>query len=144
LPRRARAWTLLAIGLFGSLLILADVVYYRFFGDVISTPALLGAHQTGHVWGSIRSLFTPGLLWLIADAPFALWLTMRLWLLRTAEASPRRRALGALAVLTVVAVLGAAIGVPRALASASFDQMFRNRAVVEQLGPFGYHAFDTW
>jgi len=25
-----------------------------------------------------------------------------------------------------------------------FDQMFRNRAVMEQLGPFGYHAYDAW
>ena len=56
---------------FCSTLILADVVYYRFFGDVLSAPAMLAAHQTGHVWGSVGSLFTPGLLWLIIDWPFA-------------------------------------------------------------------------
>ena len=78
LPRRVRPWVLLAIGIFGSLLILADVVYYRFFGDVLSTPAMLAAHQTGHVWGSIGSLFTPGLLWLIVDWPFAVWLAVRM------------------------------------------------------------------
>ena len=52
-------FVLLAVGVFCSLLILADVVYYRFFGDVLSTPALLAAHQTGHVWGSVGSLFKP-------------------------------------------------------------------------------------
>jgi len=50
LPRRVRPWALLALGIFCSLLILADVVYYRFFGDVLSTAALLAAGQTGHVW----------------------------------------------------------------------------------------------
>ena len=30
------------------------------------------ARQTGHVWGSIGSLFTPRLLWLVLDLPFAL------------------------------------------------------------------------
>ena len=78
LPRRLRPWALLAVGIFCSLLILADVVYYRFFGDVLSTPAMLAARQTGHVWGSIGSLFTPGLLWLVVDWPFACWLVVRL------------------------------------------------------------------
>src|SRR5262249_31598437 len=73
LTRRLRVWTLVAIGLFASLVLLADVVYYRFFGDIVSAPALLGAHQTGRVWGSIRSLMSPGLLWLVADWPFAVW-----------------------------------------------------------------------
>src|SRR5262249_28623790 len=77
LPQRIRPWALAAVGLFASLLLLADVVYYRFFGDVVSTPALLAARQTGHVWGSVGSLFTPGLLWLVADWPFAVWLAAR-------------------------------------------------------------------
>jgi phosphoglycerol transferase MdoB-like AlkP superfamily enzyme len=143
LPRRVRAWTLLAIGIVASLLILADVVYYRFFGDVLSAPALLGAHQTGHVWGSIRSLLTPGLLWLIADWPFAVWLTTRLSRMRTPDAS-RRRGVEAFAIVAALAAVGIAVGAPRALAAAPLDQMFRNRAVVEQLGPFGYHAYDAW
>src|SRR5439155_147638 len=32
----------------------------------------------------------------------------------------------------------------RVRASSQLDQMFRNRAVAEQLGPFGYHAYDAW
>ena len=78
LPRRVRPWVLLAVGIFCSLLILADIVYYRFFGDVLSTPALLAVHQTGHVWGSVGSLFTPGLVWLLVDWPFAFWLAVRM------------------------------------------------------------------
>ncbi len=41
-------------------------------------------------------------------------------------------------------VSGAVLSVPRVLASTPLDQMFRARAVVEQLGPFGYHAYDAW
>ena len=143
-PRRVRAWLLLALGIFGSLVILADVVYYRFFGDVLSTPALLGVHQTGHVWGSIRSLSTPGLVWLIADWPFAVWLTIRLSRLKQPSAPFRRRALVAAATLVILAASGSVLSVRRAIASTPLDQMFRDRAVVEQLGPFGFHAYDTW
>ena len=51
LPRRLRPFVLLCAGFFASLVLLADVVYYRFFDDVWSTPALLAARQMGHVWG---------------------------------------------------------------------------------------------
>ena len=145
LPRRARPWALLAAGIFCSLLILGDVFYYRFFGDVLSTPAMLAAHQTGRVWGSVGRLFTPGLLWLLIDWPFAIWLVARMSR-RPDPASPSRaRVLAAAAVaLAGLAVSGAIVSAPRVLASTPLDQMFRARSVVEQLGPFGYHAYDTW
>jgi lipoteichoic acid synthase len=143
LPRRVRPWALLALGIFCSLLILADVVYYRFFGDVLSTPAVLAAGQTGHVWGSIGSLVTPGLLWLIADWPFALWLMARMsW--RPVPASHGRWWTAAAAAIAALAAGALAVSVPRVLTSTPLDQMFRARSVVEQLGPFGYHAYDTW
>ena len=145
LPRRLRPWALLAVGIFCSLLLLADVVYYRFFGDVLSTPAMLAARQTGHVWGSVSSLFTPGLLWLLIDWPFAAWLAARMSR-RPGPADPSRaRALALSAVAVAVLAIGAvAVSVPRVLASTPLDQMFRARSVVEQLGPFGYHGYDTW
>lgn len=142
-PRRVRAWMLFGLGVLGSVLMLGDIVYYRFFGDLISTPALLGAHQTGRVWGSIRSLFTPGLLWLLIDLPVALWLAIRLG--RTDRALPSARRIMPVAVTTVaLAVAGGLLAAPRVLASTPLDQMFRDRAVAEQLGPFGYHAYDLW
>jgi len=154
-PRRGRPWVLLAIGIFCSLLILADVVYYRFFGDVLSTPAMLAARQTGHVWGSVGSLFTPGLLWLIADWPFAAWLAVRMtrrlgpasdgFTARTVQFGSSTLGASPIgAALAVLVVTGALLSVPRVLASTPLDQMFRARSVVEQLGPYGYHAYDTW
>ena len=144
LPRRPRAWTLVAIGIFASLLLLADVVYYRFFGDVLSTSALLGAHQAGRVWGSIRSLFSPGLVWLVADWPVAIWTAARLSRRPDGPERAGRSAIAAGVALAAVAVAGLLVSAPRVLASTPLDQMFRNRAVMEQLGPFAYHAYDTW
>jgi lipoteichoic acid synthase len=144
-PLRARPWVLLVGGALGTLIILADVVYYRFFGDIVSTSALLAARQTGHVWGSIRSLLTPELAWLGIDLPFALWLMIRLRRIPPPKRSPRRAQwAGAAVVAIVLAAEGVALSVPRVLAASHLDQMFRDRAVVEQLGPFGYHAYDGW
>jgi len=144
-PRRGRGWALWACGVFGTLVILADVLYYRFFGDVMSAPALLAAHQTGHVIGSIRSLLTWDLLWLVIDLPFALWLVVGLRRLSPVEWLPRRAPrVVAAGIAALLAIVGVALSAPRVLASSQLDQIFRNRAVVEQLGPFGFHAYDAW
>jgi lipoteichoic acid synthase len=144
LPRRVRPWVLLAIGILGSLVILGDVIYYRFFGDILSTPALLAARQTGHVWGTVGSLFTPELFWLVVDWPFACWLVVRLSWREARGPSLRSRVLTAAAATGVLVAAGSLLSAPRVLASTPFDQMFRARSVVEQLGPFGYHAYDAW
>src|SRR5207245_6777414 len=117
LSQGIRPWVLVAIGLFASLVLLADVVYYRFFGDVVSTPALLAARQTGHVWGSVGSLFTPGLLWFVADWPFAIWLAAQTSTSASA-ASPRVRAILAGAAAAGIVLTGAAVSAPRVPASA--------------------------
>jgi phosphoglycerol transferase MdoB-like AlkP superfamily enzyme len=107
LPRRLRAWTLLGIGLFGSALILADVLYYRFFGNVLSAPAVLAARQTARVWGTIRSVLTPELLWLIVDWPLAIWLITRVSRENTPGPSLRARVAAVAAAVAVLVLLGA-------------------------------------
>jgi phosphoglycerol transferase MdoB-like AlkP superfamily enzyme len=144
LPRRVRVWSLVGVGIFGSLLVLGDVVYYRFFGDVLSAPAMLAARQTGHVWGSIRSLLSPILIWIVADWPLAIWLAVRLS--RSTQPIPAlgHRVAAAASVIAALSLAGVPLSAPRVLASTSFAQTFRDRAVVEQLGLFGFHAFDAW
>jgi phosphoglycerol transferase MdoB-like AlkP superfamily enzyme len=141
LPRRARAWALFACGVLGTLLMLGDGLYYQFFGDVLSAPAMLAVRQTGHVSGSIRSLLAPTLLWLVADLPVALWMTILLTRATRTVSSPRRTRVAL--VLALVVIVGVLPTVPMLQAS-RLDQMFRARAVVERLGPFGYHAYDAW
>ena len=144
LPRRLRVWTLVAIGILASLVVLADAVYYRFFGDVLSAPAALAARQTGHVWGSIRSLFSPLLVWTVIDLPLAIWLAVRPTRRDTSTAPFGRRAAASGVVVAALAVVAVPLSVAREIASAPLDQMFRDRSVVERLGLFGFHAYDLW
>lgn len=144
LPRRIRALVLLALGTLGSLVVLADVVYYRFFGDVLSAPALLAVGQTSHVLGSIRSLFSPLLLWLVVDLPIAAVVAGRLAVLKLPPPPIAHRARTAVMAMGVLVAGGIAVTVPNGVAALSLDQMFRDRAVVEQLGVFGFHLYDFW
>jgi lipoteichoic acid synthase len=144
LPRRVRAWTLVGVGILGSLVVLGDVLYLRFFGDILSTPAVLAVGQTGHVWGSVRSLVSPALLWIVVDWPFALWLAARVGRAPVAPPPTRHRTATAGLVAASLALGGAAVSAPRVLASTPLDQMFRDRAVAEQLGVYGFHLYDLW
>ncbi|MGE5246473.1 MAG: LTA synthase family protein [Betaproteobacteria bacterium] len=141
-PRRGRSWLALIVGVAGSLVITADVLYYRYFGDMVSSAAVLAAGQTPAVWQSIRSLLTPDLIWLVVDIPFAAWLALRMSRVPAPPSPARLRAIAATGLAALVAA-GAA-GVPRALADVDLGRMFRARAVVESLGPFGYHVVDGW
>lgn len=144
LPVRARPWVLLAVGMFGSTLVLADAVYFRFFGDVLSAPAILGARQTGQVWESVRSKFSPGLVWLIVDWPFAAWLAVRLSRSDALGPTWRRRVQTAAIAAVVLVASGIALSAQNRFASTTLDQRFLNRHVVEELGLFGYHGYDAW
>jgi phosphoglycerol transferase MdoB-like AlkP superfamily enzyme len=144
LSRRARAWILVGIGVVASLIVTGDIVYYRFFGDVLSAPALLAAGQTPRVWDSVRGLLSPALLWLAIDWPFAIWLAVRVSRVTRSETRFGSRVRKAAITLVAVAAIGVAISAPRVLASSRLDQMFRDRMVAEQLGVFGYHAYDAW
>jgi phosphoglycerol transferase MdoB-like AlkP superfamily enzyme len=46
--------------------------------------------------------------------------------------------------VAALVLLGAELSARQVLASTPLDQMFRDRSVVERLGPFGYHAYDLW
>lgn len=163
--RRVRAGALLACGVLGSLVILGDALYYWFFGDVLSASAIFAARQTGQLWSSIHSLLTPRLIWLLLDIPFAMWLTFEVASSRSHEASggtlradvpPSRGSGGATrgggsrttrltaAIALVMIIAAAAVPAAAVLRRGELEQMFRNRAVMEQLGPFGYHAYDVW
>jgi phosphoglycerol transferase MdoB-like AlkP superfamily enzyme len=144
LPRRSRGCVLLAIGTLGTVSVLADIVYYRFFGDVLSAPALVALGQTPRVSASIRSLWMARLFWLLADLPVAAWLIVRLRHTWVFDRRPRRA--HALPIAVVIAGIVAVLGRPArsVLRSNEIDQMFRARAVMEQLGPVGFHLYDVW
>jgi len=88
LGRRARAVSLALLDLAVSVLMFADLIYFRYFKDFISVPVLLQAGQVGELQDSIWSLMKPGDWIFFADIPIAFALAgWTLWRL-----SPKRLA----------------------------------------------------
>ncbi|GIQ64403.1 LTA synthase family protein [Paenibacillus cisolokensis] len=72
LPFRGRIAALAILNLVLTLVIYADLVYYRYFQDLISVPVLFQASQLDSLGGSIGALLRPVDLWLYADWPFVI------------------------------------------------------------------------
>ncbi|HCF58942.1 MAG TPA: hypothetical protein DFS52_13240, partial [Myxococcales bacterium] len=141
LPRRARplaAWTAAAAA---SLLLLADIVYLRFFGDLLSLAALGAAGQAGEVSASIFALLSASDAWLFADLlpGAALVLAVR----RLQPRAGRLPAWAATALLAVLLLPGARIGWRLAHARGGpMVQVFQNVQVVAAVGALNFHAWD--
>ncbi|WP_334075938.1 MULTISPECIES: LTA synthase family protein [Paenibacillus] len=72
LPGRGRTIALGILNVLLTVVIFADLVYYRYFADFITVPVLFQAGQVGELGESIRSLLRPTDLWLFAD--WMVWL----------------------------------------------------------------------
>jgi hypothetical protein len=141
--RRWRPWFVWVMAALGTFVVLADLVYFRYFGDILSVPAVLAARQTGELGADIRSLLQPPDLWLVLDLVVAIPMLAAVARMPQAATGSLRgwRVMAAAVVLTVLP--GATLAVrmwftePRA-----FRQTFRNMFLVQDLGLYGYHAHD--
>ncbi len=141
-PQRQRAWFAWAAAFGGTLVVLADGLYYRYFGDVISSTALLATSQAGRLRETILSLVAPRDAWLFLDLLLAIPMVAAVARLPQHRSAGPHRAAVATALLTIVCA-----GAPLAIAGihgAEDDVRFRNLTAVQRIGPFGYHADDAW
>jgi len=76
LPKRGRMVALLLLNLILTFVIFADLIYYRYFQDLISVPVLTQAGQVESLGDSIYSLLYGVDIWFFADWPFAIALTI--------------------------------------------------------------------
>ncbi len=148
---RLRPWLLWVLALWGSVVVLADLVYFRYFGDVISAPVLLGAGQAGNVRESIATLLAGRDLWLVLNLVAAIplvWESSRPYgardLSRGWRTSALARAAAAAIVATAASIAALQLLSTSAGAAGALGQVFTNLEVVQSLGPFGYHLYDAW
>jgi phosphoglycerol transferase MdoB-like AlkP superfamily enzyme len=141
LPRRTRPWACWGLVAAVTLVLWADGVYLRFFGDLPSPTVFLSVDQLGNVDASIRSLLLIRDLWLWLDLIPGLVL-MLLAVQRGGEADPRARrmafiALVSTAVFAVVAGFRLAATEPGLL-----QQVFRRIVVARDIGVLNLHFVD--
>lgn len=143
--RPKRVWVSWTVGLLGSVVLLADSVYARWFGDMVPAVALLSVGHIATIAGGAWHLVAPRDAWLIADLVVAVPL-MRAISRLPDPGRPGRfvRHATALAAMLVMAVSGWRTVSTLRAEPAIVTQRFSNLALVAHTGPLAFHAVDGW
>jgi uncharacterized sulfatase len=130
--------SIMALSLFSSLLLLADLVYYRFFNDFITLPVLLLADNMSVLWGSVFTLLRPSDLLIFLDTFVLMLLINNRKIQRTAWNIPQLIAAMTLASLLIFLNISMVDKVRPGLLGRTFDRQI----VVKSIGAYNYHLYD--
>lgn len=141
IPRRARVWVCLTVAAVGTSVLFADLVYERFFGDILSAAVLGAAGQADEIRASAASLVTIEDAWFWVDLLAGAVLMAAVAKLPVGAGRRETRATAVGLVGMIVAGGWAAVAVGRS-STAPFDQVFRSIYVAREVGVFNFHALD--
>jgi len=141
IPGRARPWVGWLAALLATALLYVDIVYCRYFGDIVSAAVLSAAGQTGQVRASVASLLEVRDLWLLAVVGCGLVLALAAASLQRRVGRRPQLALAALLVPLVVVGVGAGAEVVRS-DSGVLHQVFRSVFVAQEVGVLNFHLLD--
>ena len=142
LPPRFRVWCSWVLAAAATAILYADIVYGRFFGDLLSVAVAGAAGHTDEVGASIFSLLRPGDVWfwldLVAGAVLAAAVAR---LAAVIHERPQRLVAGGLVAVMVVGGL-VAMSLVRSH-TISVTQVFRNVLLAREIGVLNFHAVDA-
>ena len=138
---RGRYTALMVLYFLSSLLLFANVMYYRFFNDFITLPTLFQTQNFGDVSGSIMTLIMPYDFLFFMD--FALFLV----LLLTKRIKVEKSAVKRRAAVSFMGIGLAISGLNLFLAEADRPQLltrgFDRNYIVKYLGMYNYAVYDA-
>ncbi len=139
-PRSVRPWLAWLTVAAVTGLLYGDILYQRFFGDLLSVSAVVSVGQLPRVGASVWSLVEAGDLWLAADLAPALvlaWVASR----STGDRTVKRRAVGAL--VGTAATAGFVGAVALTGQTTALRQVFHATEQAGRLGVLNFHLADA-
>jgi lipoteichoic acid synthase len=145
LPNGRRAlWLAWIVVVAAGIVAEADLIYFRYFGNLISAPALLGVGQVGAVLPSALDNVRLSDAWMVANAFLALVVIADAsrWPAAAVMGLGRRVRLGVAVCLAGIAAAGAVLS--WVSPPIRLDQRFSHLAIAQEYGLFAYHAIDLY
>ncbi|MFC4778634.1 LTA synthase family protein [Paenibacillus sp. GCM10023252] len=158
LPTRGRIVALVVLDVLLTLVLYSDLIYYRYFQDLISVPVLMQASQIDSLGGSISTLISAKDFVLMADWPFIIpFAVYAIWLGRhdlretTASRTPLwRKAVLRISLSVILFVVGSNLvfghinEVKRSGGGAVFTGNWWNLSLYNVTGVLGFHGYDIY
>jgi lipoteichoic acid synthase len=148
MKRKTRIITLTALDVIITLIMISDMLYNRYFNDVISTPVLSQIVLMDSLGHSIGSLFRRVDLLFIADIVIALPIIA--FLIKSRRLVEMQKTFMRFIVAIVVLILGLNFTVSgfkevnKAWDNRAFTYVFDHTYFVEKLGVLNFHGFDVY
>jgi lipoteichoic acid synthase len=130
---------LILVSLLTSLLLFADMVFYRFFNDFITIPVLLQTDNMSDLWNSIAFLLQPADALLFTDALGLTLLALRGW----STPFPVDKLKLAAAFTAVVTMLTMNYSMAENVRPELLTRAFDRQILVKSIGAFNYHLYDA-
>ncbi len=150
LPRRARFLSLVILNFLITFMIFADLIYFRYFEDLISANVLLQIGQVGALGNSISNLFS-GIDWIffidiLVLIPITIFVFKKV---KRTKASKQKRISRAASAVVVFAVGYLLVAYPMKVfiekgGGYLFEKTLSNMRVYEVTGLLGFHGFDLY
>lgn len=145
--RRGRSAVLLVMNLLASLLMIADIVYFRYYNDVLSVPVFAQARLADPALkSSVMQLFKGSDLLFLADL---LILVPAAGIAMVKTKMPEMHLLPRLAAGAAVLVIGSSMvwygmaSLNRMMGNTSFTNVYDHSYFICNVGFIGYHGFDA-
>jgi len=146
-PVRARTWVALAVATLVTVTAAGDLLYLRWFGNLVPVEALAAARQLGQAEGSVRSLFVGTDAWLAPAVLAGVLLVLVAPRIRWEARPPRwgrSLVVGATLLGVGLATLPAVGALRRALREpATARQVFSQQQLLGQWGVVNLHLLDV-
>jgi phosphoglycerol transferase MdoB-like AlkP superfamily enzyme len=140
-PERFRGWACWGLVAGATLVLWADSIYLRFFGDLPAASAIAGVGQLGQVSASIRELLAAGDAWLWLDLLPGVVLVLVADRLR--RSSGQRQSQGVFVGLSAMTAVGGLAAAYLALTPPDLlRQVFRRVTVAQEIGVLNLHAVE--
>lgn len=124
-----------------SILLYANVVYYRFFGDFITLPTVFQTQNFGDLGGSILTLLKPFDVLFFVDVLVMFYLRFS----RNVQKEPNRfaykKAISIIAVALVISIIN--LGLAEASRPQLLTRGFDRNYIVKYLGMYNYSIYDS-
>jgi phosphoglycerol transferase MdoB-like AlkP superfamily enzyme len=145
--RRVQGWITWAMALVGALLVWSNILYARFFGDVIASGAFKATGQAGALWESILQLAQSSDALLLPDLCVGLFVAARFSGSARNATTARGRWIKFVVAGLLCAAAAPAFVVAAQAASSKMGTGRRNLQTirsVQELGLHGYELQDFW
>lgn len=129
---------IVALSTLTSILLLSDLVYYRFFNDFITIPVLLLANNMSVIWGSLFTLLRPSDLLFFLDTFVLVIMMNKRKIKKTAWSYRHLLVVFSLAVFLLYLNLAMIEKERPELLIRTFDRQI----VVKSIGAYNYHLYD--